>query len=178
MLLLVSICCYNAIELKRAISYNISYCSKADENHRLLASQNLPCESWMVQYSSIQSDVDSDEQVLRVASFVIHFVFLVYMRDNLIKLEAYYDERTTSLSDYTVLLKYLPKTKGVQKKIKNFFMQEMSKPHDIKSMILLPEYHEFDQLKKQKHLLIEELRKMYDRKDFDENMEDFQMKKK
>lgn len=34
------------------------------------------------------------------------------------KLEAYYDERTTSITDYCVIMKNIPPQKNIQKKIK------------------------------------------------------------
>ena len=85
MLLLLSICCYNAIELKKAINNNYDFCHK-EAHRRLLAGSEPYCSSWMVEFSSIQGDVSSDEEVLRIVAYVAHFLFLIYMRDNLIKL--------------------------------------------------------------------------------------------
>lgn len=43
---------------------------------------------------------------------------LLYIRNRITKLEAYYDERTTSLSDYSVFFKGLPPIKGIKLKLK------------------------------------------------------------
>jgi hypothetical protein len=61
-----------------------------------------------------------EEQLLRIISFIIHLGFLIYMRDKIIKLESYYDERTTSLSDYAVILKNIPPQKNLQSKLREF----------------------------------------------------------
>lgn len=45
------------------------------------------------------------------------------MRDNIKKLANYYDERNTSLSDYSIMMKNLPMTKGIQQKITRFFKE-------------------------------------------------------
>jgi hypothetical protein len=43
---------------------------------------------------------------------------LLYIRNRVTKLEEYYDERTTSLSDYSIIIKGLPRAKGIQKTLK------------------------------------------------------------
>jgi hypothetical protein len=45
---------------------------------------------------------------MRVASFFIHMAALIYIRDNIRKTIEYYDEKTTSLSDYSIIIKNLP----------------------------------------------------------------------
>lgn len=45
---------------------------------------------------------------------------LIYIRDNIRKTVEYYDEKTTSLSDYSFIMKNLPLKDGIQKDIKNF----------------------------------------------------------
>jgi hypothetical protein len=51
---------------------------------------------------------------------VIQLLGLIYIRDMLRKTNDYYDERTTSLSDYSVIISYLPKQLGLEGKIKSF----------------------------------------------------------
>ena len=77
----------------------------------------------MVELSCNQADVSKDEEVIRIVSFVLHFFYLLYMRDHIRKLEAYYDERNTSLSDYSVMMKNIPKIKNVKKKLVDFFQK-------------------------------------------------------
>ncbi len=38
---------------------------------------------------------------------------LLYIRDKIRKTNEYYDERSTTLSDYSVTLKHLPRKKGI-----------------------------------------------------------------
>jgi hypothetical protein len=45
---------------------------------------------------------------------------LLYIRNRVTKLEEYYDERTTSLSDYSIIIKGLPRAKGIQKTLNSF----------------------------------------------------------
>ena len=71
----------------------------------------------MVWMSSIQGKIYPMEEVMRIVSFCFHFALLVYMRDHMLKLEAYYDERNTSLSDYSIMVKDIPKSKGIKKKL-------------------------------------------------------------
>lgn len=42
---------------------------------------------------------------------MIHLLLLIYMRDKLIKLKEYFDERITSPSDYTLLMVKIPEKK-------------------------------------------------------------------
>ena len=68
----------------------------------------------MVGMANVNSIVTGEEQVLRVASFVIQLLFLIYMRDKIIKLNSYYDERSASLSNYSLIMKNMPKKHGIQ----------------------------------------------------------------
>lgn len=86
-------------------------------------------------------------------------LFLIYMRDHITKLELYYDERNTSLSDYSIMLKNIPKQIGIQKTLKEFFMKAFPIEHEIKQITLLPEYPEIDHLLADRHKIIERLRK-------------------
>jgi hypothetical protein len=62
-----------------------------------------------------------EEQILRIISFIMHLGFLIYMRDKIMKLEAYYDERSTTLTDYSIIIKNIPKQKKLQAKLHEFF---------------------------------------------------------
>jgi hypothetical protein len=65
--------------------------------------------------------VTRGEIILRFSSFLIHLMALMYMRDTIRKTNDYYDERTTSLSDYSILMSNLPKKINTEKKIRDFF---------------------------------------------------------
>lgn len=62
----------------------------------------------MIDLSRIDKKVAVDEQILRAASFAIHVIILVYIRDKMSKLKEYFDERNASPSDYSLLVKNLP----------------------------------------------------------------------
>lgn len=96
----------------------------------------------MLEFASLQENVDSEEIILRIIGFIAHFLFLIYMRDNLMKLEAYYDERTTSHSDYTVMMKNIPKREHSRANLQNFFNTAYDRPHEIKNMVIIPEHRE------------------------------------
>ena len=68
----------------------------------------------MVEMSRIEKTVPFEEQLLRIISFLLQLCFLIYMRDKIIKLEAYYDERTCSITDYAVIMKNIPRQVGLQ----------------------------------------------------------------
>lgn len=74
----------------------------------------------MVMLARIQSTVKGEEIVVRVLSFLVQLGVLVYIRDLIIKTRNYYDERTCSLSDYSLMIHDLPKRKGTKKKLIKF----------------------------------------------------------
>lgn len=45
---------------------------------------------------------------MRFSSFFIHFLILLFIRDRLTKMKYYFDERTTSPSDFAVFIKNMP----------------------------------------------------------------------
>ena len=63
---------------------------------------------------------------------------LLYIRDLITKTRNYYDERTTSLSDYSLILHNLPKRKGTRKNLIKFLSQKFDQvPTQV---TFLPEY--------------------------------------
>lgn len=64
------------------------------------------------------------ENVLRICSFIIHVLALLYIKDKIIKTWAYYDERESDLSDYTVIIKNIPVGVGVRGKLEEFITKE------------------------------------------------------
>lgn len=79
-LLLVSICCYNALELYWAFNDNQIHCGMTD----------IHC-SFMLYLSSMQEKVENAEIVVRVFSFVVQLGVLLYIRDLIGKTCSYYD---------------------------------------------------------------------------------------
>lgn len=72
----------------------------------------------MIQMARIVHHIPDIEIVLRITSFVIHLALLIYFRDMILKLQAYYDERSCTLSDYAIKLKDIPLQKGLKGKLK------------------------------------------------------------
>jgi hypothetical protein len=51
---------------------------------------------------------------MRIVCFIAHILALIYIRDAIRKTYEYYDEKTTSLSDYSIIIKNLPMKSGIQ----------------------------------------------------------------
>lgn len=94
----------------------------------------------MVVYAEISSDVTNGAVVVRVFSFIIQLGMLLYIRDLITKTRDYYDERTCSLSDYSVLVTKLPRKKGTRKNLENFLSNYLDKPYKAYEITFLPEY--------------------------------------
>lgn len=58
----------------------------------------------MVLFSRIEGKVHPSEQILRLSSFIIILLALLYMRDRLRKINEYYDERSISYSDFSIII--------------------------------------------------------------------------
>jgi hypothetical protein len=54
----------------------------------------------------------------------MQIVALAYMRDVIRKTNEYYDEKTTSLSDYSILICNLPKREGMKKRLVQFINEK------------------------------------------------------
>ena len=79
--------------------------------------------------------------VVRVLSFIVHLCILVYIRDLITKTRNYDDERTCSLSDYSLMIHDLPKRIGTKKNLIKFLDKCFGKiPYHI---TFLPDYEEF-----------------------------------
>lgn len=84
------------------------------------------------------------EVILRICSFIIHVLALLYIKDKISKTWEYYDEMESDLSDYAVIVKNIPeKVTGIKQRFEDFFSQEIkdeeSKPYEIHEIILIPE---------------------------------------
>ena len=121
-LLLIEICSYSALSLAKAFNTNFTICHTLTPTepvvHRLLSEGNANCNTFMVEMSRTETEVSAEEQILRITSFVIQFLFLIYMRDHISKLDAYYSERDIMLSDYSIMLKKIPRQPNIQAKLR------------------------------------------------------------
>ncbi len=62
----------------------------------------------------------TQEIIIRIVCFIAHLLTLIYIRDSIKKTYGYYDYKTTSLSDYSIIIKNLPDKTGIQQNIKDF----------------------------------------------------------
>ncbi len=70
--------------------------------------------------SSVSRHISEDEKMLRITSFVLQIMVLLYIRDILRKTSQYYDEREISPADFSILVENLPKCEQITKKINSF----------------------------------------------------------
>jgi hypothetical protein len=114
------------------------------------------CTSWLIRFMRTESHVSRDEIILRLSSFLIHLMGLIYMRDTIKKTNDYYDERTTSLSDYSILISNLPKQAGTDHKIREFMRAGVEKPFKVEELVILNHLEDFYNLRAEKQALIKE----------------------
>jgi len=130
-LLVLSDCSYNGIELYWSINEGDELCNSLENG----------CTSIMVKLARIQETVKGEEVVVRVLSFLVQLGILIYIRDLIIKTRNYYDERTCSLSDYSLMIRDLPKRKGTRANLVKFLNECFNKtPYHV---TFLPEYEAF-----------------------------------
>ena len=91
----------------------------------------------MVEIARIQKVVTGSEVVARLSSFFMQLFTLVYIRDLVIKTRNYYDERTTSLSDYSIIVENLPQKSGNKGKILTFLKNSLGKEHKPTQITLI-----------------------------------------
>ena len=91
----------------------------------------------MVEIARIQKGVTGSEVIARLSSFFMQLFTLVYIRDLVIKTRNYYDERTTSLSDYSIIVENLPQKSGNKGKILTFLENNLGKYHKPTQITLI-----------------------------------------
>ena len=97
----------------------------------------------MIYISRINNHLDNAEVLVRVFSFVVHLGVLLYIRDLISKTRNYYDERTCSLSDYSIIVTNLPQKVGMRAKLKKLLENSMGKSYKTHQITFLPEYEDF-----------------------------------
>ena len=70
--------------------------------------------------------------LLSIASFFFHILALIGIRKMLTKEEQYFDERTCSLSDYSVIVRNIPNVYGSGGIVRNLFREEFGKDSELK----------------------------------------------
>lgn len=112
----------------------------------------------MLYLSGMNKKVNNAEIVVRIFSFVVQFGFLLYIRDLITKTRNYYDERTCSLSDYSILVTNLPERAGMRNRLINFLATGLSKPYYPHQITFLPEYRDFYEMEDRISELVEEIK--------------------
>jgi hypothetical protein len=143
-LLVVSTASYNAIVLYWAIGDSTLLCAELE----------FGCSSFMVQLAKISPVVDNAEVVVRCFSFVIQLMMLVYIRDIITKTKNYYNERTVSLSEFSIIATGLPKKSGTRRNLEKFLEKCFDFPHKAYAITFLPEYEEFYAMEEEKGRII------------------------
>jgi hypothetical protein len=103
----------------------------------------------MIYLSRINSTVDGAEVLIRIFSFVVQLGILLYVRDLITKTRNYYDERTCSLSDYSIIITNLPEKKGMRASLTNFLQSSLPKSYKAYQVTFLPEYEQFYQMEEE-----------------------------
>ncbi len=80
--------------------------------------KKVECASYYVYLASIGDYLPRQVIILRVVGLLITIAFFIYMRDSLSKLIGYYDERNTTFSDYSVIMKYVPNKENIKESLK------------------------------------------------------------
>lgn len=83
----------------------------------------------------------------------------MYIRNDMIKLEEYYRERSTDISDFAIIVKNLPRMPNIRKKIIRFFNSAFKKPCTIYELTLLAHDPQIHLVKKEKKNLIKQISK-------------------
>ncbi len=143
-LLLVTICCENALEIYWSIIENEANCSE----------KGIDC-GFMLSLSRLSNRVDNADVVVRVFSFVVQLGVLLYIRDLISKTRNYYDERTCSLSDYSILVTNIPERPGMRARLTHFLTTALPKPYTPHQITFLPEYQDFYQMEEKIANIIE-----------------------
>lgn len=118
-LLLLQIVTYAALSISWALQHSDDICNGGAVRH-LPGGYEGQCTSWVIKFMRTEESVSGQEIVLRFCAFLMQMVGLAYMRDVIRKTNEYYDERTTSLSDYSILLCNLPKKDGMKNRLREF----------------------------------------------------------
>ena len=68
----------------------------------------LLCGSFYLRMASLQKKTGTPEILLRISAFIIHLVFLIYIKISLFHTGEYYNQITIDLADYSVIFRNLP----------------------------------------------------------------------
>ena len=79
------------------------------------------------------------DRIIRVLSFIGQSFLMIYLRDVQRKLAEYHKERNTRIKDFSIIFRDLPKSIGIQKKIKDFLGNlKLENKIQIEEIFLMP----------------------------------------
>jgi hypothetical protein len=118
-LLTLQIVSYSVLSLYWAVESTHEMCAKG-KLQELPGGHEGMCHSWLIMFMRAEHEVTTKEELLRVSSFVIQLLGLIYIRDTIYKTLQYYEERNTLISDFAVIFMNLPQEIGSIGKIRSF----------------------------------------------------------
>lgn len=151
-LLTLQIVSYSVMSLYWAVESTYGMCVEGEPNHLPNHHEGI-CHSWLSIFMRAETEVSTKEALLRVSSFVIQLLALVYIRDTILKTLKYYEERNTLISDYSVIFMNLPHEVGSIAKIRSF-LAALDGEYEVEEVIVLNSLEDFFELKEQKLELV------------------------
>lgn len=93
-----------------------------------------------------EAEVTPKETLLRITSFIIQLLGLLYIRDTILKTLQYYEERSTLISDFAVMFIHLPQEAGIIAKIRSF-LAALKGEYQVEEVVVLNSLEDFFELK-------------------------------
>jgi hypothetical protein len=152
---------YSSIVLYWSAAHSYQFC-QLDQPHQLPDGSQAHCTGWMVLLARTDLAVTEDEAIVRVTSFAVQLLMLLYIRDILMKTKQYYDERDISPSDFSILVENLPKGKGVAALLKRLLQDKLifRKQFKVESVVYISQLDKYFLLKNTKQAYISKLKKL------------------
>lgn len=97
---------------------------------------------------------------MRVGSFALQLYFLIYIRNTITNTLAYYKERKSSISNFSILIKNLPVVPHIRSKIQKMFKEFFSEEVQPQEIILIGFLQEYYHLRHRKKALLKKKAKM------------------
>lgn len=112
---------YSCLTLYWSYVYNHAFCLKG-QPFQNPDGNLIYCTSWMILFSRLEITVDVEQKILRITSFLIHLMFLVYIREQLRKYHSHFHEvKQPTVANYSILIKNIPKQSQIKAKVHKLF---------------------------------------------------------
>ena len=93
----------------------------------------------MVRFSRIEKEVTAEEEIARIISWIVQLAYLIYMRHEIMKTAEYYDERSTTPSDYSIMIKFSEPQINLKSKLSTLFKELFNQPYQIQEFTFIPD---------------------------------------